>query len=221
MPRFLPIKRLTLLAGIALAGQAGAATVLTFPAANSCSAQIDGYGALQACANGLHINQAVGDAAGIDVQYTDVNQSAPTSLLWWDGGYNELPSALWASGGDASSHARITLLALPGSSITLGGFDLGAWPNTSRGSNLHVYEVGGGPDLYNGAVTIGQLPSNLSTHFGFGATSNKGWVIEWWDSAYNVGLNNLSYEVSAVPEPQSWLLLLGGLGLLASLRRRS
>jgi hypothetical protein len=55
--------------------------------------------------------------------------------------------------------------------------------------------------------------------FGFNLTSAAGFVIEWQDTAFNVGLGNLGFNVSAVPEPASVALLLGGLLALGAVAR--
>lgn len=204
------------------------AVVLDFPLINGCSNSADGAGPMISCTDGTYIHQGAADTSAVDFQYADMNAAdpdtlLPNTLLWWSGGYNNLPSAVWASGDDTSSHARITLAALPGYTVRLNGFDLGAWLNSSMDTQLHVYELGGGAELINGTVTAGLQPDNVATHFSFAdAVSQRGWVIEWRDSAYAVGLANLSFEgtVTAVPEPQSWLMLAAGMALLGWRRRQ-
>lgn len=185
-----------------------------------CSGTLDGLGSAQTCGNGLGVLQTYGDVAGVvDVSYTDV-RSPTESLRWWDGSYNNLYGVLWASGSDADSHARIELRATdPTALVTLSSLDLGAYANTTRNTELTVYALGGGTPLFTYTGVVGQQPANLATTFTPGVSAVGGLWIEWRDSAYNVGIDNINFSVSVVPEPAAcWLMLAGVAGLV--LRRR-
>ena len=60
--------------------------MLDFPN-DICSANSNGSGAFTSC--GSFINQAYGDAAGVNVTYKDLI-NVGTALHWWSAGYNNL-----------------------------------------------------------------------------------------------------------------------------------
>lgn len=205
--------------GVSLAAPALADT-LTFPD-GICSVNADGSGAMTACVSFSHVNQAHGDIAGVlDVKYENANTVTHLeSLQWWGAGYNNLPNAVFAGGGDSNSFARITLTPQSGQTISLNGFDLGAYLHTTLGTHVRVWAVGGNSYSFTGKV--GELPADIATHFSFGdISSSEAIVIEYQNSAYNVGINNIEYTVGAVPEPETYAMLLVGLTALGWLRRR-
>lgn len=183
---------------------------------NICSASSDGSGAMTGCSTGSYINQNYGDTALVDVAYISATGNN-RSLLFWTGGYNELQGVLYSEGGDGNSRARIILDAADGYVVNLDSFFLGAWSFAERGTNVIVSN---GTDTYTFSGTVGS--NNLATLFsGFGNAGIGNTVtIEWYNSAYNVGIDNIQFSVAAVPEPQSVALMLAGLGLLGLVRRR-
>lgn len=192
------------------------AATISFPD-TVCANTASGVGALVGCSNGGYVNQAHGDVAGqLDVGYLDVDSTTGESLRWWGTGYNDLPSALWGNGTDENSFARITLTPAAGQSITLDGFDLGAYNASTRGTNLRIFALGGASYSYSG--NVGSVAG--ATHFSPALSSSTGIVIEWENSAYNVGINNISYTLAPVPEPETYGLLLAGLGVVAAVARR-
>ncbi|MBT9455464.1 MAG: PEP-CTERM sorting domain-containing protein [Burkholderiaceae bacterium] len=194
------------------------ADTLTFPD-GICSSAVDGSGAMIACGNYSRINQAHGDVAGmLDVSYTSVNSNDPASLMFWGPGYNTLPSAVFADGGDGASFARITLTPAAGQMVSLQGFDLGAFPNSTLNTHVRVFAQGGNSFSYDGMVGS---PGGNATHFVFGNLhSGTGIVIEWENSAWNVGMNNIEYSLAPVPEPESYALMLAGLAVLGLMVKR-
>jgi hypothetical protein len=204
------------------------ATVLTFdgaPATN-CTADASGVGAAAICSNGLHIQQTYGDTATANITYDD--QHNANSLLWWDTAYNDLTGVLWATGGDCASggncsSARIEIDPIDGYFVTLNGFDLGAYPGTQRASDVRIVELVSGTVLLDyGTQIIGA--GNVHTHFAPNKKSNLGVAIEWKDSAYNNGIDNIDFAVSqivqGVPEPSTYGLIAGGIVLTGLLLRR-
>jgi hypothetical protein len=207
------------LSGAAALAQAG---VIDFnPPASVCNNAADGNGGIVACSNYGYIAQSYGDVAGVlDVQYAAPRVNS-TSLSWWDANYNTLRGVAWAVGGDENSAARIDLVPLNGMAVTLSHFDLGAYPDTARGTHVTVAAIGG-PVLFTYDGSVGGLPGNTASSFDGSWTSLSGIRIEWHDSAYNVGIDNISYAVNPVPEPSAWLMLalgLAGIGIAG--RRRA
>lgn len=204
----------------------GAAQALTLDFGNGpsapviCAANADGSGALVGCSNSGFINQAHGDVAGVvDVSYAQPLQASPMSLRWWAADYNSLYGVLWADGGDGpASHASISLQALGAGGIALTHFDLGAYPHTSRPTVLDVYDMGSNLSVFHFEGTVGAEPA--PTAFNLNLWSATGLRIEWRNTAYNVGIDNIEFQAAPIPEPASYALMLGGLGLLAGLARR-
>ena len=216
-------------AALVLASSQASALTLDFGEAGNpsiCSSTNDGLGAVGACGNGQYLSQTYGDVAGVvDVTYSAPRIGADRSLRWWDSAYNSLYGVAWADSGDLDSRARIELKPLAsGSGITLTSFDLGAWPNTARGTTVNIYAIGGGAPIYTYSGNVGDAGSNTPTSFAVNIHSDTGLWIEWQDSAYNVGIDHINYNVTnvaAVPEPASMALMLAGLvGVGAVARRR-
>ncbi len=217
---------ITGLAGLA----AGAASAQTYtvdfgsgPAAPAiCADNAAGTGAMVACTDNAWINQDYGDVAGVmDVRYGQPLASGDASLRWWGQNYNNLYGVLWADGGDGpNSYARIDLVAQDAAGLQLVSFDLGAYPNTTRGTEVQIFDLGTNALLYQYSGNVG-VSDTAATSFLVGLSSTTGLRIEWRNSAYNVGIDNLVIQ-SAVPEPASAALALAGLGLLGvAARRRS
>ena len=204
------------LSGLALSSAAQAAThngLLTFDEGTSC--------VTSSCANYDVLSQAYGDVAGVvDITYIDVLH-ANDSLRWWDAGYNDLKRVAWANGTDApgASHARIEIKSLNGEAVTLNSMDFGAYPGTRLNTNIRVTAIGGGAALfsYSGEVGFGTTAHNT---FSPAVSSNNGLWIDWYDTAYNVGIDNVSFRIAPVPEPETYAMLLAGLALMSGIARR-
>lgn len=203
------------LSSLALSSAAQAAGyngLLTFDQGTACGT---------ACGNYSILSQSQGDLAGVvDISYIDVNH-ANDSLRWWDTNYNDLKGVAWAMGGDGAggSHARIEIKSLNGEAVTLNSMDFGAYSNATLNTNIRVTAIGGGTALfsYSGAVGSGALAHNT---FSPAVSSNNGLWIDWYDSAYNVGIDNVSFRIAPVPEPETYAMLLAGLALMSGIARR-
>ena len=162
-----------LLTSLLLAAGVAQATALDFTGAGS---------------NSTPIAQTFGDGATWDITYLDVN--ANNSLLNWSTGYHNTTGVLWASGNDASSWGRITITPTSGNQVTVNTFDLSPYLSNgpSFGTNWAVYAVGGSAAWTPETLTA---LKTLSPSF----TSSAGVVIEWRNSAYNVGIDNINFEV--------------------------
>jgi hypothetical protein len=183
----------------------------------------DGTAPVTGCTAGRFVSQSYGDVAGVvDLSYVSPRATSPTSLKWWDTLYNNLYGVLYAGvGSDGNSLARIEIKALaPDAVVTLAGFDLGAYAQTTLGTSVNVYAIGGGTPLYSYSGPVGN-GSVSATGFSVDVGAVGGLWIEWGDSAFNVAIDNIQYSVSSVPEPApAWLLLAGGMLGFRALRRR-
>lgn len=210
---------LVLGAALAFAGSAQAGNyTLDFDAPKICTANGSGYGAHQDCSNGNgSIGQDYGDVAGVvDVHYAAPYTGAGT-LNWWSTGYNTLHGVLWAGSNDAHSAARIDLLPQQaGQVVSLSRFDLGTY-GSAHTTSVTVSAIGG-PVLFSfdGIIPTGNSATTLMPN----VSSASGLSILWHDSAYNVGIDNIKFSVSAVPEPSSYAMLAGGLLLIGAIARR-
>ena len=213
------MQKIILAAAIAFGISGGAeATVLTFDG-NICN---DGA----ACGNFSFIDQTYGDAADVDVQYNrDITgQSGPDARMsFWDTAYSDLTNVAWGGLDSATGVPEIFLQPLGGGSITLLGFDLGAWPLAT--SNTQVTIVDGLDNVLfsSGPITIGA--GGVHRHFAFDLTSNSGIGVEFGPDGSNVGIDNLAFVTgvaATAPEPAAWALMVGGFGMAGSaIRRRS
>jgi hypothetical protein len=206
------------LSGLLLAATAAHANVLTFDG-NICAATPNTSGTFGACIDWSYLDQGYGDTATVDVSYIDVLNPTTDSLRFWAGNYNNLQNVAFANGSDANAHGRILLTAAPGYQINLLGFDVGAYPNTERNTNIAVSTSSSATILnFSGPVGTNDLAKTFS---GFGAAGVGSQVsIDWYNSAYNVGIDNIHFDVVAVPEPETYAMMVVGLGMLGAVARR-
>ena len=198
------LKTMLTLAAVALAAPVKL-SVLDFgnapPAPSICTAIADGSGpATGVYDNASRIVQSYGDVAGarrhISKRQHKLADSGgvPTTTIY----------TVSCSRSRARLHRSIWCRPLE-DVVSLTHLDLGAWPNTTRTTTLNIY------DLANSSVLLytfsGSVGSGATTHtpFDFSSlSSSSGLRIEWLDEAYNVGIDNVTFNVSPVPEPGSW-----------------
>ena len=205
---------------------ATAANVIDFGAVTPdtavCSSTNDGLGAIAGCSNYSYLHQTYGDIAGtVDVVYS-APRLVSQSLRWWADDYNSLYGVAWAASSDSDSKARIDIVALQsGSGITLTHFDMGAYPDTTLTTSITIKDLADNTILYSYVGAVGMYGgNNTATPFDFNLSSSSGIRIEWADSAYNVGIDNITYNVTAVPEPETYALMLAGLAIVGAASRR-
>ena len=132
-----------------------------------CAASPDGLGGSMVCGNAVPVPQSDGDVAGVvDITYLQPRALNPSSLLWWASDYNHLCGVLRASSSDLDMQARIDLKAVvPGQVVTLTGFDLGAWIDSTRATRVNIFAIGGGAALFSFTVDVDNGLLSLPTRF--------------------------------------------------------
>jgi hypothetical protein len=136
-----------------------------------------------------------------------------TNLLFWTDSYSGRPAAF---SGD-SSIGLITLTPAAGLTVTLDSFFLGGWPNTDRNISYSIDDLATpGLDISVNAAFVAGSTGLLVTP---ALTSAAGLRISFGPDGFNGGINNLAFSVAAVPEPESYLMLLAGLGLVGAIAR--
>lgn len=193
------------------------ATVLTFDG-NICNGG-------NLCADGRAIDQTYGDIAGqLDVVYSSRDGNGNTAvgapfLPWWQENYSDLLNIAWALNGAVG---EVALFPLAGFQVTLNSFDLGAWPNADRDSQVTIYDSTYNPLISSGPITIDGI---VHSQFLPNLTNANGLIIQWGPDAFNVGIDNINYTVQptngTVPEPTTWLLLASGLVATWAIQRRN
>lgn len=206
----------TIAATAALFASAAQANVLTFDG-NICNGG-------SVCGDGAEIDDTYGDVANvIDVQYNDDRNDGGgnSTLQWWAASYSDLSNVAWGGDNDNVGSPSIFLVPLSGLAVTLNGFDLGAWPNTSRTTQVTIREIGGGTLYSSGTI---QIDGQVHSHFSFNLTSTSGLEINWGPNGYNVGIDNVDFTVGqfngGIPEPSTWAMMILGFGAAGSILRR-
>lgn len=151
-------------------------------------------------ANGLAtVSLAAGQGFTVDVAATELWSAG--ELPRWSGA-NGLVGDLFATGTDKSGAAAGTLIGQGFGNLTMG--------NLSAPFGALVGQVGNGDFFLVGSNYAGQA-----------ATAGV-LKLYYWDSsnADNVGSVLASVNVSAVPEPGTYALMIGGLGMVGWLARR-
>lgn len=166
--------------------------------------------------NWQEISPTFGSVAGLlDVSYLDPQRST-NSFRFWAGDYSGRPAA-FAGTTDGGSTGFITLTPTAGNKVSLVSFFLGSYVNANRGTSYFIDDLATpGVDFASGAITVGAAGLTVAS----GISSATGIRIGFGPNAYNVGINNINFSVTPVPEPESYALLLAGLGLMGAVARR-
>lgn len=188
-----------------------------------CTGAPSGVGTPELCSYNSYLQQSYGDVPGLlDVSYLAPRLGGNRTLYWWNTSYNNLFGVVWAPGSDSDSEARIDFRPLQeGAEVTLNSFDLGAYANTTRNTTVSVVDLGTGNTLFSYSGPVGNGSLN-ATAFTPSVSSAKGLRLVWQDSAYNVGVDNISLSVTPVPEANAFALAAVGMAVAGlALRRRN
>lgn len=149
------------------------------------------------------------------ISYGDVGTIG--TLSFWGSGYGDLDGALW--GNPNPSHGEIRIEAKdPLETVTIDSFDMGGWVG-NEAAIWFIYDLS-----WNLIASDSGIAPNTGARLSFapGTAVVGGAIFQWGGDAWDVGVENFGYSVSGVPPvplPASVLLMLGGLGALARLRK--
>lgn len=208
---------------LALGMSFGAAQAATYTL--DFSGNICGASGNLACANNSIIASNYGSLTGVlDVGYktisTATGQVDRDHLFYWESGYSDLIGAAWAGTGRDSHYVEITFAPAAGQTVTLESVDFGDYLNNNTGSSVVVLDAVTREELWDGH---GFDSGPTASHLIAGVSSANGLILQWRADTYYVGIDNIRYSVTAVPEPESLALAAAGLlvaGLAARRQRR-
>lgn len=227
--------RATLL-GLAALGIAGAAA----PAAAlnvllDFQGSICGTGGREACGNGKFIGQRYGDSIRQDVAHSTISLATGQpieSLRYWGRQFGDLAGVAFGGYESHLYRAELTVTAAAGYGVSLIGFDAACYRN-GQPCQVIDYTVTSLSGLLIASGVTG-LPKLSHTAIGFGGTQYYTGFTIAWDESFDVGLDNIRFDVlrlrggvlggdplAPVPEPATWAMMLAGFGLVgAAVRRR-
>ena len=179
-----------------------------------------------ALAPGAAIPQSYGDIAGqLDMIYSSV--AGPGSqvpcfdpgVYFWDADYSNLKDVAYGCDGGT---AQVKLAPAPGYLVTLIGFDLGAWQQVDRPSQVAIYSGNISTPIFADPAPL-TIAGSAAKHYVFSGplfTSPEGYVIQFGPDGYNVGIDNLSFAVSPVPGPLPLFGVAASLGFSRVVKKR-
>jgi hypothetical protein len=212
-------------AAILIAASAAAAPVSAATTTLTFDGNICGVAGNQVCTSGSQIGQNYGDSAQANVSYRSINTSTNATdeafLKLWTSGYGDLNNVVWGGQNAAGYRSEITLTPKAGFEIALLGFDAACYQNRASCRTLN-YKVSSGSTVIDAASVSTNSPGHRSVAL-IGDYVRGPIVLSWGPDGYDVGLDNIAFDVRAVagvPEPASWAMMLGGLGLMGAAARR-
>lgn len=227
-----------------LLGAAIAAAGLAATPASAVITTLDFQGAIcgtngrSACGNGAFIGQRYGDSIRNDVAYRTIDvrsQQTVEGLRYWGRQFGDLAGVAFGGYESYLYRGEITITAAAGYGVSLIGFDAACYRN---GAPCQVidYDVVSLSGVVVEAGVVG-LPKLNHSLIEVDSAYYAGLTIRW-DESFDVGLDNIRFDVirvrnplgselldggplAPVPEPATWGLMLAGFGLVgAAVRRR-
>ncbi len=209
-------------AALVAAFSLGAGTVQAYTL--TFDGNICGPGGDSACGNFSQIGSNYGDVASVvDVGYrsalTSNGATHESFLKYWDV-YSNLNSIAWGGSATTGYFSEITFTANNANdTVTLQSFDFGSYQNANRGSQVSIHDLSGSLLWNGGSFNVAATALNFSPSI----SNVGGLLLRWGADGYDVGIDNVNYAVSsvtAVPEPETYAMMLAGLGLLGFAARR-
>lgn len=157
---------------------------------------------------------------GSDAQVTAVNSSrtargaagvAVGPLVYWGNWYSNSEAAYAGDFNYALGEVALTPVSRP---IRLVSVDFGGWPNSAISGSWFVYNNDYSTILASGSVTTN--PTALTT-VGINVSSASTLRFQF-EGNWFLGIQNVVF--SAVPEAQTWAMLIAGFGLVGGVARR-
>lgn len=148
-------------------------------------------------------------------------QSAPPAGSPWGNGYLSVPNPV-ASGSatlNFTNHLSTNGVKVDALSFYWGSVDTYNWVDLlDRNGNVFQTVYGGNYLPASGNQTAPN--TNLRFNFALGANEDLG-GLRFNSNGYAFELDNIAMSVSAVPEPQTWLTMIAGFGMVGFMLRRS
>jgi hypothetical protein len=154
------------------------------------------------------IPESYGNTEQLDVTYSDVSGLGNNSSLFGflelsTDDYSYLENAAYLGEGFTGEQS---LAPEKSYQVTLSSLDLNA------------YQANGGFQVYVDNRDFSELLSSQNSA-NINKTNQNGFPIQWGPDAFNVGIDNVRYDVSPVPEPLTILGSLAAIGVGGFLRR--
>lgn len=190
------------------------------------SGNICGAGGTAACSLAEQIGQSYGDIADLlDVSYRSFDYSG-TSQLPYLNYYSAAAGGLSRVAWGGYAYTEFTFTALGGSTVSLNAFDIGVLLDNGTGSSASVIDLNTGNTLW---TSVPFEPQYVGMSFSPNVSSDSGLILRWGPTDTLVGFDNIKLTVlpaeppalllSAVPEPETYALMLAGLGLVGFMAR--
>jgi MYXO-CTERM domain-containing protein len=153
--------------------------------------------------NDFEIPQAYGDIPGqLDVQYNPaIGIPTGSSLFFWNNNYSNLTDVAY---GEPRSTSQVSLIPAAGFQVTLQSFDLGAYLNSDRTTSVLIYNQDLTTLLFSqGPFTVSGITASSFSFTGPEYTRTDGIQIQFGPDAFNVGIDNITFDVSPISAPET------------------